>query len=138
MTNLEMNTEEKLFHYTIGTKKSVKQAIEALESNLKSEKFGVLWSFNIKEKLNDKGLEFDQEYYVLEVCNPFEAKEVLSITSDVGYFLPCKIVVYEKEGATKVGMVKPSVLIHILKEPSLDKKASEIEERLIACINKSI
>jgi len=91
-----------MFHYTVVTEKPISQILNDLEENLSKEKFGVLWSFNIKDKLNEKGLTYNQDYYVLEVCNPFEAKEVLSITSQVGYFLPCKIVVYEEDGTTKV------------------------------------
>ena len=126
-----------MFHYTVVTEKPISQILNDLEENLSKEKFGVLWSFNIKDKLNEKGLTYNQDYYVLEVCNPFEAKEVLSITSQVGYFLPCKIVVYEEDGITKVGMVKPTALISILGDTNLDSKATEIEQRLKACINKA-
>lgn len=128
---------DEMFHYTVVTEKPISQILKDLEENLSKEKFGVLWSFNIKDKLNEKGLIFDQDYYVLEVCNPFEAKEVLSITSQVGYFLPCKIVVYEEAGITKVGMVKPTALISILGDKNLDRKALEIEQKLIDCIKAS-
>lgn len=126
-----------MFHYTVGTRKSIRQILKDLEENLSNEKFGVLWSFNIKEQLNEKGLDYDQDFYVLEVCNPFEAKEVLSVTNQVGYFLPCKIVVYEDHENIKIGMVKPTELISILGDNSLNNKATEIEKRLVECIERS-
>lgn len=82
-----------MFHYTVETAKTIEQAIEALTENLKAEKFGVLWRFDMKEKLHEKGVEFDMPYEILEVCNPVEAKRVLSEDALVGYFLPCKLAV---------------------------------------------
>ena len=49
-----------MFDYTIETNKNIDEAILSLEQNLKEEKFGILWQFDIKEKLQEKGLDFDQ------------------------------------------------------------------------------
>jgi uncharacterized protein (DUF302 family) len=126
-----------MFHYTVETSKSVTEAIASLEENLMEEKFGVLWNFDVKGKLNEKGLEFDNELTVLEVCNPKEAQRVLNEEMLVGYFLPCKIVVYAEGGTTKIGMPKPTALIDLVDNKKLKDIALEIEERLIGCINKS-
>jgi uncharacterized protein (DUF302 family) len=127
-----------MFHYTVETNKSVAEAISSLEENLMKEKFGVLWNFDVKGKLNEKGLEYDNEFTVLEVCNPKEAQRVLNEEILVGYFLPCKIVVYNVEGKTKIGMPKPSSLIEMVDNEKLKEIALEIEERLTGCINNSI
>jgi uncharacterized protein (DUF302 family) len=126
-----------MFHYTVDTSKTVEEAIESLEENLKKEQFGLLWQFDIKEKLQDKGLEFDQSFRVLEVCNPFDAQRVLEENQLVGYFLPCKIVVYESDNGTKIGMPKPTALVDLTGDESVKRYAEEIEERLIECINQS-
>ncbi|MDX8362444.1 DUF302 domain-containing protein [Cytobacillus sp. Hm23] len=126
-----------MFHFTVNTEKPVSQILKDLEENLSKEQFSILWSFNIKDKLNAKGLEYNQDFYVLEVCNPFDAKEVLSITNQVGYFLPCKIVVYGEQETNKIGMVKPTTLMSILDDANLDSKANEIEQRLVKCIDRS-
>jgi len=55
-----------------------------------------------------------------------------------GYFLPCKIVVYEDSGKTKIGMPKPSALISLLNDEKMKQFARDIENRLISCIDKSI
>jgi uncharacterized protein (DUF302 family) len=75
---------------------------------------------------------------VLEVCNPQEAQKVLTENELAGYFLPCKIVVYESKGQTKIGMPKPTALINILNNDSMQQFAKDIEERLIHCIDKSV
>lgn len=129
---------KKLFDYTVETKKSMAEAIHDLEVSLKEEQFGVLWMFDIKEKLEEKGLEFEKEFKVLEVCNPHEAKKVLNENDMAGYFLPCKIIVFEKEGKTKIGMPKPTSLISMLGDQKLEQIAQDIEGRLITCIDKSV
>ena len=127
-----------MFDYTVATNKNIKEAISSLEISLKEEKFGVLWMFDIKEKLQEKGLEFDSDYLVLEVCNPHEAQRVLKENLLVGYFLPCKIVVYSDNGKTNIGMPRPTALINLVNNEEVEKLATDIEERLINCINKSI
>ncbi|OAS89059.1 MULTISPECIES: DUF302 domain-containing protein [Metabacillus] len=127
-----------MFDYTVATNNSIKEAISSLELSLKEEKFGVLWMFDIKEKLQEKGLEFESDYLVLEVCNPYEAERVLKENLLVGYFLPCKIVVYSDNGKTKIGMPRPTALINLVNNEEVKKLANDIELRLINCINKSI
>lgn len=127
-----------MFDYTVETKKSINEAVTSLETNLKEEKFGVLWMFDIKDKLQEKGLDFNQEYKVLEVYNPHEAQRVLNENLLVGYFLPCKIVVYSDNGQTKIGMPRPTALIKLVNNDEIIKLAKDIEDRLINCINKSI
>lgn len=127
-----------MFHYTVETEQTIEQTIHSLENSLKKEKFGVLWQFDIKETLQNKGFPFEQPYHVLEVCNPEEAYRVLSQNQLVGYFLPCKIVVYQSDGKTKVGLPKPSTLIQMIEDDSIRELADDIENRLIECIDNSI
>ncbi|MDQ0414688.1 DUF302 domain-containing protein [Mesobacillus stamsii] len=125
-----------MFHYTIEVDKSLNEAVSALEASLKSEKFGVLWSLNMKETLAGKGVELDGDYLILEVCNPHEAKRVLEKNPLVSYFLPCKIVVYKENGSTKIGLPKPTELIRFVDNDDLQVIASDIENRLIGAIDR--
>ena len=126
------------FAYTIETEKSIEETITALEIHLKDEQFGVLWTFDIKEKLEEKGFQLEEEFKVLEVCNPQKAKRVLKEDKIVGYFLPCKIVVYKEKGKTKIGLPRPSALISMIDNQNLKELALDIEQRLIACLDKSV
>ena len=125
-----------MFHYTAETTASVQNAIAALETSLKEEQFGVLWRFNLREKLKEKGFDFEREYVVLEVCNPAEANRVISENVLAGYFLPCKIVVYEADGKTKIGMPKPTAFMNMLEDDALKSIAADVEVRLIGCIDR--
>jgi uncharacterized protein (DUF302 family) len=126
------------FHYTVETGKSIDETVKALETTLKEEQFGVLWDFDLTAKLQEKGMDFDSPYRVLEVCNPKEADRVLKEDKVIGYFLPCKIVVYEDAGKTKIGLPKPTTLIDLANNEKLTEIATDVENRLIRSIDQAI
>ncbi|GAA0330356.1 DUF302 domain-containing protein [Bacillus carboniphilus] len=126
-----------MFDYTVQTDKSVDEAIQSIEASLKEEKFGVLWNFDLKGKLQEKGLDFQKEFRVLEVCNPQEAYRVINENELAGYFLPCKIVVYNSNGQTKIGMPRPTSLVSMVENEPIQAMAKDIEDRLIKCIDQS-
>lgn len=125
------------FEYTVTTDKSVDEAVASLEQNLKEHKFGVLWQLDIPAKLQEKGVEYTNPYRVLEVCNPHEAAKVLNLNKLVGYFLPCKITVYESEGQTKIGLPKPTALVSMLENDELKAIATDIETTLVKVLDAS-
>jgi uncharacterized protein (DUF302 family) len=125
-----------MFHYTKEISMSVKEAAEKVEAALKEESFGVLWNLDLAGKLEEKGLDFNEEVVILEVCNPHEAKKVLEQSMLASYFLPCKITVYTENGTTKVGMAKPSKLIELVDNDELKNMAVDIEDRLVACLDR--
>jgi len=124
--------------YKKETNKSFEEALLSLKSSLKTVGFGVLWEMNFKDKLQEKGLEFNKDFKVLEVCNPKAAKEVLEIELEAGYFLPCKMVVYNMNGTVYIGMLKPTNLITMIDNPLLVDTAKEVEEALIKAIEASV
>jgi uncharacterized protein (DUF302 family) len=131
-----MKEEYWMLHYTKEVSMSVIEAAEKVEAALKEESFGVHWNLDLAGKLEEKGLDFNEEVVILEVCNPHEAKKVLEQSMLVSYFLPCKITVYTESGTTKVGMAKPSKLIDVVDNDELKSIAVNIEDRLIACMDR--
>lgn len=139
MENIKKEEVESMqFDFTRETSKIVDEVTASLEESLQEEEFGVLWNFDLTEKLQEKGMEFNTPYRVLEVCNPAEADRVLQENKMVGYFLPCKIVVYEDEGKMKVGMPKPTTLIGLADDKNLAEIAADVEKRLQTSIEKAI
>lgn len=126
-----------MFDYTVTTSKTVDEAVKALESSLQAEKFGVLWDFDLQAKLEEKGMDYKEDYRILEVCNPKEAERVLTKNKLVGYFLPCKIVVYDDGGQTTIGMPKPTALISMVEDEELKSIAADIEKRLMSSIDQA-
>ncbi|MGB3367780.1 MAG: DUF302 domain-containing protein [Acidaminobacteraceae bacterium] len=124
--------------YEKSTNKNLNDAIESLENNLKENGFGVLWQLNFKEKLQEKGLEFKEDFVILEVCNPKQAKEVLEKNIHIGYVLPCKMVVRSENDKVYIGMTSPEALIGLFESPELIEVAKSVEETLKNSIEASI
>ncbi len=124
--------------YEKKTKKSFNEAVESITNSLKERKFGVLWQLNFKEKMAEHEIQFPNNFMILEVCNPQKANEVLSAHIEVGYFLPCKVVVYEKDGEVFIGTAKPGMLIGLMGYDDLDEVANEVENVLMESIDAAV
>lgn len=123
--------------FKVPTAKSVPEAIADLKNELAFVNFSVLWGLNFKDKLHEKGLEFAEDFHVLEVCNPEEAKKALEENIEVGFFLPCKLAVYSLEGKTFIGMSKPTSLMSLMGSESLGSVARQVEETLRGAIERA-
>jgi uncharacterized protein (DUF302 family) len=124
--------------YEVKTGKPFSKALEDLKKNLSNHNFGVLWELNFRDKLQEKGLDFQQNFKVLEVCNPKQAKEVLDRRIEVGYFLPCKMVVYEKNDSVYMGMLRPTSLIGLMGQEDLNSIAEQVEEVLKKALDETV
>lgn len=120
------------------TDKSFDEAVKNITESLKDKKFGVLWQLNFKDKMIEHGIDFPNNFMVLEVCNPQKANEVLTKHIEMGYFLPCKMVVYEKDGTVRIGTARPEILMGMAGYDDLGDVASEVEEILIEAIDNAI
>jgi len=82
--------------------------------------------------------ELEDDFVVLEVCNPKQAKDVLDYNINIGYVLPCKMVVRRENNKTYIGMLRPEVLIGLFESPELKSVAQKVEESLRNSIEASI
>ena len=119
------------FNYEVKTNKTFSAAVDDLKKRLSENNFGVLWELNFKEKLEEKGLDFQPNFKVLEVCNPKQAKEVLELHIEAGYFLPCKLVVYEKENSVFMGMMRPTTMISLFGQDELLLSIAQLVETVL-------
>jgi uncharacterized protein (DUF302 family) len=117
---------------------SVSEAKQRLTDALTKRKFGVLHVHDLKATLNSKGVPFATECQVLEVCNPGQAAKVLDEDIDLNMALPCRVSVYEKNGATQIGMMSPRAMLAELSDsPVLRDVAAEVETVLRAAIEEA-
>jgi uncharacterized protein (DUF302 family) len=125
-------------YYIAETEKSFEQASQDLETEVKNLGFGVLHIHNLGDTLRSKGVEFDENCKVFEVCNPMQAAKVLSIDMRLNMALPCRISVYTERGTTKIGLIEPAkMLAGLSDDPSLLEVAKEVEEKTIQMIDNA-
>ena len=117
---------------------SYQETLDNLKQAITDQSFGVLYEVNLKDKIEGKGFDFATNFTVLDVCNPKLAKEVLDEQIEVGYFLPCKVVVYEKEDAVYAGVLKPTVLIDMVGNDALHEAAVKVEDILIKAVKAAV
>lgn len=120
--------------YIVKTEKSIDQAQADLEEATVAHKFGVLHTYDLRATMKNKGVDFDREVRVLEVCNPHHAHTALSADIEVNLALPCRLSVWENDGQHYIGMLKPSALLQTVSEAPLDDLANEVEETMIKII----
>jgi uncharacterized protein (DUF302 family) len=100
-------------------------------------KFGVIGVIDLKEKMNEKGVEFDRDCKVYEVCNPHQAKRALDANGAVSATLPCRISVYGTPGNYRIATILPTAMMQALGAPEIDSVAREVEASMISILKES-
>ena len=125
-------------YYVVDTEKSFEQASTDLEIEVKNLGFGVLHIHDLGKTFRSKGLKFDEDCRVFEVCNPVQAAKVLSIDMQLNMALPCRISVFTERGITRIGLIKPAQMLSALSnDPALIEVANEVEKKTIQMIDNS-
>jgi len=117
-------------YYIVETGKSFEQASVDLDSAVKRHGFGVLYVHDLGTALRSKGISFDEQCKIFEVCNPEQAAKVLSTDMRLNMALPCRISVVTEKGKTKIGLIKPAEMLSALsQDAALAQIAREVEEK---------
>jgi uncharacterized protein (DUF302 family) len=125
-------------YYIVETSKSFDQASADLESAVKRHNFGVLHVHDLGSTLRSKGIAFEEQCKVFEVCNPGQAAKVLSSDMRLNMALPCRISVYTEKGKTKMGLIKPVQMLSALsQDPALIQVAKEVEGTTIQIVDEA-
>ncbi|MCA9827224.1 MAG: DUF302 domain-containing protein [Nitrosopumilus sp.] len=122
------------FAYTVKTDKDLDDVMADLTQGLKEINFGVLETLDFKKILSDKGLAFADDYKLLEVCNPHIAKQVLESDPVMGLLLPCTVAVYRKDNENFISLSRPTSLLSMVSDQTLQFSGEEIENNLIRVI----
>ena len=119
------------------TDKNVKEAAAALQAAVQANHFGVMQVHNLKETMNKKGVEFNSECLIFEVCQPQQAKKVLEQNMSVSTALPCRISIYEEEGKTVLATLKPTILLAMFNVPQLEVVARDVESTIVKIMKEA-
>lgn len=113
----------------------IEKSFLKVTQKLKDAGFVVLSYVDIREIIKNKFDEAFPGYYILDVCKPVAAKELISSNHDYGLFLPCKVTLESKDdGKTLVKMLLVSELAekYLNEDPA---KAKSYESQLIGALN---
>lgn len=125
-------------YYIVESEKSFDQASEDLDAAVKEHGFGVLHIHDLGTTLRSKGIPFEEECKVFEVCNPGQAAKVLSTDMRLNMALPCRISVFTDKGKTKIGLIKPAQMLAFLsQDPALVEVSDEVEAKTIEMIDEA-
>ncbi len=116
--------------------KSVAEIARAFPEVCAKYKFGVLGSIDLRQKLQEKGLVFDRECLVFEVCNPQAAKQVLDYNPAISAALPCRIAIYQENGKTRLASILPTSLLGLFPHPELQPVAAEVERTILRIMHE--
>jgi uncharacterized protein (DUF302 family) len=123
--------------HIVESRKPLDRVARDLETAVARYKFGVLGVHDLRAKMAEKGVAFDRECRVFEVCNPHQAKKVLETNLEISTALPCRISVYEEGGVTKLATIKPTTMIDLYATPGLEDVAREVETTLEAIMTEA-
>jgi uncharacterized protein (DUF302 family) len=123
--------------YQVTSKKPLCQVAQDLETAAQKNKFGVMAVHDLKAKLKEKGVDFDRECLIYEVCNPHQAKKVLEANAEISTALPCRISIYpEGEGVT-LATIRPTAMIEMFHMPELQAVGQEVEDVMVKIMNEA-
>lgn len=125
-------------YYVVETDKAFEKASSDLEAEVKKLGFGVLHILDLGETLRSKGVDFEENCKVFDVCDPTQAAKVLSVDMKLNMALPCRISVYTEKGTTRIGLIKPTRMLAALSDdPDLNEIARDVDERTIQMIDNA-
>jgi len=125
-------------YYIVESDKSFEQASTDLDAAVKENGFGVLHVHDIGNTLRSKGVAFEEQCKVFEVCNPVQAGKVLSADMRLNMALPCRISVYTEKGKTMIGLIKPvGILSALSQDAALMGVAEEVEAKTIQMVDEA-
>jgi len=122
---------------TRATNEPLDAVCQRLPEVAQKHKFGVLGTHDLKEKMQSKGVPFDRECRVFEVCNPQQAQAVLTQSIEISTALPCRISVYQEGGKTVLATIKPTRLLDMFSAPEAAATAREVEETMIRIMDET-
>ena len=123
---------------TGGTTLPLADAVERVREELKVEGFGVLTEIDVQATLKEK-LDIDVEpYVILGACNPPLAHQALQAEPDLGVLLPCNVVIYERNGVTRVSAVDAERMLSIVENDQLTDVAEDVRARLGAVVDRVV
>ncbi|AAT43745.1 DUF302 domain-containing protein [Picrophilus oshimae] len=113
------------------------QLFSRIYKKLKDENWVVVSYVDISEMMKKQYNITMEPYYIMDVCYPPAARELLDDNYDIGAFIPCKVILAQRDKKTKVIIPRPSVLSREFLNSS-GKIAEKYEDIIINLVDAEI
>jgi uncharacterized protein (DUF302 family) len=123
--------------YKIDSKKQLAEIGRDLEVAAQKHKFGVLAVHELKAKMQEKGVEYEGECLIYEVCNPHQAKKVLESNLELSTALSCRISVYRTGTGYRLATIRPTSLVELFHADGLRPVAEEVERTVLTIMQEA-
>jgi uncharacterized protein (DUF302 family) len=121
----------------VKAKKKLSDVARDLDAATQRHKFGVMAVHDLKAKMKEKGVEFERDCLIFEVCNPHQAKKVLEKNAEISTALPCRIAVYREGDEIVLATIKPTAMLALYQAAGLEPVAVEVEEAITAIMQEA-
>jgi len=123
--------------YQVESRKTLREVGRGLEAAAEKYKFGILAVHDLKAKMQEKGVDFDRDCLIYEVCNPQQAKKVLEANAAISTALPCRISVYSEGAGVTLATLRPTALVEMFQTPGLRGVAEEVEAVILKIMHEA-
>jgi uncharacterized protein (DUF302 family) len=123
--------------HTVSSQRPILEIVDRIDAAAKELGFGVVTTHDLRAMLNKKGVAFDRDVVVVEVCNPHHARTVLLEDVSISTALPCRISIY-REGETSIlATMAPTSMIDMFGREKLRGVAQEVQDTIYAIMDKA-
>lgn len=124
--------------YIVESDKSFYEATHDLEAVAARLGFVILSAHDLGEALCDRAIDLDDECRVFAIGNYRQVEKLLAADMRASLALPWRISVFTENGATKIGLLRPTAILGMLGQSSeLARLAAELEEKAIQIVDET-
>ena len=110
----------------------LEEIVQMLISTLKDEGFSILTEIDVQAPLKEKPDIGNRVYRILGACNPTFVNQATDAKTDVGFLLPCNMMMREEQdGAIRVTFTIPNSILNFLGREDISELRNEAFSRLL-------
>jgi uncharacterized protein (DUF302 family) len=122
--------------YTVETKKSFDEAVEAVQAKSRDKSFGILHVHDVQATLAGKGFRRGP-LKIIEICHPKHAFDVLEKDIKISLMLPCPISVYVENGKTYISALRPKLMGGFYPQAHIEAVAEAVDRAITAIVDEA-
>jgi uncharacterized protein (DUF302 family) len=117
--------------YQVKSGKAIDEIERGLLESAARHQFGVIAVHDLRQTLQNKGVDLAIECRIYEVCNPQQAKKVLDLDGAISTALPCRISVYGLPHQYALATMRPTEMMKAFDKPEVEPVAREVERVIL-------